>query len=174
MIRRVLILTTFDLDGYVFDALVAGASGCLLKYVTPEQLLAGVKTVAEGESLISPRVTRRLIESFVSDHPKTSLSTTGLDGFTARELEILRLVARGLSNVEIAEQLVVSGTTVKTHVARVLLKLGLRDRVQAVVYAYESGLVRPGAEQLSSFAALIGVSCLLATDRGVSVRAGPG
>ena len=144
---RVLMLTTFDLDEYVFDALVAGASGFLLKDVTPEQLLAGIKTVAEGEALLSPRVTRRLIESFVSDHPKTSVSTSGLEGLTARELEILRMMARGLSNVEIAGQLVVSGTTVKTHVSRVLLKLGLRDRVQAVVYAYECGLVRPGVEQ---------------------------
>ncbi|MDQ6822242.1 MAG: response regulator [Solirubrobacteraceae bacterium] len=141
---RVLMLTTFDLDEYIFDALVAGASGFLLKDVAPEELLAGVHTIAQGESLLSPSVTRRLIEAFVRDHPPTPKPPPGLDELTARELEILGLIARGLSNAEIAEQLVVSSTTIKTHVARVLDKLGLRDRVQAVVLAYETGVIRPG------------------------------
>jgi DNA-binding NarL/FixJ family response regulator len=140
---RVLMLTTFDLDEYVFDALHAGASGFLLKDVPPEQLVAGIRVVAEGDSLLSPSVTRRLIESFVREHPRTPESPPGLDELTARELEILGLIARGLSNAEIAEQLVVSATTVKTHVARVLSKLDLRDRVQAVVLAYEAGIVVP-------------------------------
>ena len=141
---RVLVLTTYDLDEYVFDALLAGASGFLLKDVSPEQLLAAIHVIAQGDSLLSPSITRRLIESFVRDHPATPHPPPGLDELTARELEILRLIARGLSNAEIAEQLVVSGTTVKTHVARVLDKLGLRDRVQAVVLAYETGVIRPG------------------------------
>ena len=141
---RVLMLTTFDLDEYVFDALHAGASGFLLKDVPPEQLVAGIRVVAEGDSLLSPTVTRRLIESFVRDHPRASKRPAQLEELTPREAEILGLVARGLSNAEIAEQLVVSGTTVKTHVARVLSKLGLRDRVQAVVLAYETGVVSPG------------------------------
>jgi DNA-binding NarL/FixJ family response regulator len=144
---RVLILTTFDLDEYVFDALHAGASGFLLKDVPPEQLVAGIRVVAEGDSLLSPSVTRRLIESFVHQHPQAPGPPPGLEELTARELEILGLIARGLSNAEIAEQLVVSSTTVKTHVARVLSKLGLRDRVQAVVLAYEAGIVSPGRDQ---------------------------
>jgi DNA-binding NarL/FixJ family response regulator len=143
---RVLILTTFDLDEYVFDALHAGASGFLLKDVPPEQLVAGIRVVAEGDSLLSPSVTRRLIESFVQQHPQTPDPPPGLEELTARELEILGLIARGLSNAEIAEQLVVSNTTVKTHVARVLSKLDLRDRVQAVVLAYEAGIVSPGRD----------------------------
>jgi DNA-binding NarL/FixJ family response regulator len=143
---RVLILTTYDLDEYVFDALGAGASGFLLKDVAPEQLVAGIHIVAQGESLLSPSVTRRLIESFVRDHPRAPEPPSGFDELTAREVEILRLVARGLSNAEIAEQLVVSGATIKTHVGRVLDKLGLRDRVQAVVLAYETGIIRPGNE----------------------------
>jgi DNA-binding NarL/FixJ family response regulator len=143
---RVLVLTTFDLDEYVFDALHAGASGFLLKDVPPEQLVAGIRVVAEGESLLSPSVTRRLIESFVREHPRASEPPPELEELTARELEILGLIARGLSNAEIAEQLVVSGTTVKTHVARVLSKLGLRDRVQAVVLAYETGIVSRGQD----------------------------
>ncbi len=143
---RVLMLTTFDHDEYVFDALVAGASGFLLKDVAPEQLLAGIRVIAHGDSLLSPSVTRRLIESFVDDHPRTPQPPPGLDELTARELEIFGLVARGLSNAEIADQLVVSTTTVKTHVARMLIKLGLRDRVQAVVLAYETGVIRPGTE----------------------------
>jgi DNA-binding NarL/FixJ family response regulator len=144
---RVLMLTTFDHDEYVFDALVAGASGFLLKDVAPEQLLAGIRVIAHGDSLLSPSVTRRLIESFVRDHPRTPQPPPGLEELTARELEIFGLIARGLSNAEIAEQLVVSSTTIKTHVARVLIKLGLRDRVQAVVLAYETGVIRPGTEQ---------------------------
>lgn len=141
---RVLMLTTFDLDEYVFDALHAGASGFLLKDVPPEQLVAGIRVVSEGDSLLSPTVTRRLIESFVRDHPRAVKPPAQLQELTPREAEILGLVARGLSNAEIAEELVVSGTTVKTHVARVLFKLGLRDRVQAVVLAYETGVVSPG------------------------------
>jgi DNA-binding NarL/FixJ family response regulator len=141
---RVLMLTTFDLDEYVFDALHAGASGFLLKDVPPEQLVAGIRIVAEGDSLLSPSVTRRLIESFVRERPQASEPPPGLEELTVRELEILGLIAHGLSNAEIAEQLVVSSTTVKTHVARVLSKLGLRDRVQAVVLAYEAGIVVPG------------------------------
>jgi DNA-binding NarL/FixJ family response regulator len=143
---RVLMLTTFDLDEYIFDALVAGASGFLLKDVAPEELVAGVRTIAQGDSLLSPSVTRRLIEAFVRDHPRTPPRPAGLEELTARELEILGLVARGLSNAEIAEELVVSGTTIKTHVARVLDKLDLRDRVQAVVLAYETGIIRPGTD----------------------------
>jgi DNA-binding NarL/FixJ family response regulator len=141
----VLMLTTFDLDEYVFDALKAGASGFLLKDVSPEELVAGVRAVAAGESLLAPSVTRRLIESFVSHHPQASAPPPEYDELTPREREIFALLGRGLSNGEIAEQLVVSGTTVKTHVARVLFKLGLRDRVQAVVLAYETGVIRPGA-----------------------------
>jgi DNA-binding NarL/FixJ family response regulator len=143
---RVLMLTTFDLDEYVFDALLAGASGFLLKDVAPEQLLAGIRIIAQGDSLLSPSVTRRLIESFVRDGRQTREPPPVLDELTPRELEILQLVARGLSNSEIAEQLVVSSTTIKTHVARVLMKLALRDRIQAVVFAYENGVIRPGAE----------------------------
>jgi DNA-binding NarL/FixJ family response regulator len=144
---RVLMLTTFDLDEYVFDALVAGASGFLLKDVAPEQLLAGIHTIANGDSLLAPSVTRRLIEAYVRDHPAPADPVPGLDQLTARELEILGYVARGLSNAEIAEQLVLSPLTVKTHVARVLDKLSLRDRIQAVVLAYETGIVRPGSGQ---------------------------
>jgi len=143
---RVLILTTFDLDEYVFDALAAGASGFLLKDVAPEQLLAGIRIIAHGDSLLSPSVTRRLIELFVRGRPSTREPPAGLDELTPRELEILQLVARGLSNIEIAEKLVVSSTTIKTHVARVLMKLALRDRIQAVVFAYENAIIQPGAE----------------------------
>jgi DNA-binding NarL/FixJ family response regulator len=142
---RVLILTTYDRDQYVFDALQLGASGFLLKDVAPEDLLAGIRTIASGDSLLAPSVTRRLVEAFVRDHPGPQGSPPGLSDLTARELEILGFLARGLSNAEIAEQLFVSGATVKTHVARVLDKLGLRDRVQAVVLAYETGMVRPGS-----------------------------
>jgi len=144
---RVLILTTFDLDEYVFDALRAGASGFLLKDVPPEQLVSGIRLVAGGDSLLSPPLTRRLIETFIRAHPRAVKPPPELEELTARELEILKLIARGLSNAEIAEQLVVSGTTVKTHVARVLSKLGLRDRVQAVVLAYETGVVSPGESE---------------------------
>jgi DNA-binding NarL/FixJ family response regulator len=141
---RVLILTTYDHDEYVFDALRLGASGFLLKDVAPEDLLAGIRIIARGESLLSPSVTRRLIEAFVRDHPNEPDPPPGLAQLTRRELEILSLLARGLSNSEIAEALFVSGATIKTHVARVLDKLGVRDRVQAVVLAYETGIVRPG------------------------------
>jgi len=143
---RVLMLTTFDLDEYVFDALRAGASGFLLKDVPPEQLVAGIRAVAAGEALLAPSVTRRLIETFVSGGPRPPAGLPpALDELTEREREVLMLIARGLSNAEIADALVVSGTTVKTHVARVLFKLGLRDRVQAVVLAYETGIVSPGS-----------------------------
>jgi DNA-binding NarL/FixJ family response regulator len=142
---RVLILTTFDLDEYVYEALRAGASGFLLKDVPPEQLVAGIRTVAEGDSLLSPPITRRLIESFVREHRRAQRPPQ-IDELTAREFEIFGLVARGLSNAEIAGHLVVSSTTVKTHVARVLAKLGLRDRIQAVVLAYETGIVQPGQD----------------------------
>lgn len=141
---RVLVLTTFDLDEYVFDALQAGASGFVLKDAPPEQLVAGIRVVAAGESLLAPSVTRRLIETFLSDPRRSPQPPEALSELTDRELEVLRLIARGLSNAEIAGALVVSATTVKTHVARVLSKLGLRDRVQAVVLAYESGVVTVG------------------------------
>jgi DNA-binding NarL/FixJ family response regulator len=141
---RVLVLTTFDLDEYVFAALRAGASGFLLKDAPEAQLLSAIRIVADGGSLFAPSVTRRLIERF-ADLGDPAASPPGLDALTPREMEILRLLARGLSNAEIAAQLVVSEHTVKTHVARVLSKLDLRDRTQAVIAAYESGLVRPGA-----------------------------
>ncbi len=140
---RVLVLTTFDLDEYVFAALRAGASGFLLKDAPEAQLLAAIRVVADGGSLFAPSVTRRLIERFAGLGEQQA--PPALDGLTARELEVLGLLARGRSNAEIAAELVVSEHTVKTHVARVLGKLGLRDRIQAVILAYESGLVRPGA-----------------------------
>jgi DNA-binding NarL/FixJ family response regulator len=140
---RVLILTTFDLDEYVYDALGAGASGFLLKDSPPEQLVTAIRVVAGGEALLAPSVTSRLIEQFARTHAGARKNPPGLDELTARELEVFGLVARGLSNAEIAAELVVGETTVKTHVARLLAKLGLRDRVQAVVLAYESGLVSP-------------------------------
>jgi DNA-binding NarL/FixJ family response regulator len=142
---RVLILTTFDLDEYVVEALRAGASGFLLKDVPPEDLIDAIRVVAAGDALIAPSVTRRLLDRFAELRPPASLvMPAGMDQLTERELEVLRQMARGLSNAEIAGELYVSETTVKTHVGRVLMKLGLRDRVQAVVLAYESGLVQPG------------------------------
>jgi DNA-binding NarL/FixJ family response regulator len=141
---RVLVLTTFDLDEYVYGAVRAGASGFLLKDAPREQLVTAVRTVARGEALLAPAVTRRLIERFV-DRPAPVEAAPALAELSARELEVLRLVARGLSNAEIAGELVIGEATVKTHVARVLRKLGLRDRVQAVVLAYESGVVEPGS-----------------------------
>ncbi len=135
---RVLVLTTFDLDEVVYDALRAGASAFLLKDAPEERLTTAIRVVAEGGSLFAPSVTKRLIEQFTRRAPITPPST---DGFTAREKDVLRLVARGLSNAEIAHELFITENTVKTHVARVLVKLGVRDRVQAVVAAYESGLV---------------------------------
>jgi DNA-binding NarL/FixJ family response regulator len=140
---RVLMLTTFDLNEYVYEALRAGASGFLLKDVPPEQLAAGIRIVAQGEALLAPSITRRLIQEFAAATPQPT-PPPGLSELTARELEVFRCVARGLSNAEIASELVVSETTVKTHVARLLMKLGLRDRVQAVVLAYESGIAVPG------------------------------
>jgi len=137
---KVVMLTTFDMDEYVYDALRAGASGFLLKDVPPEQLVAGIRAVAGGDALLAPSVTRRVIEEFVRRPPASARSLPQLGELTARELEVLKLIARGLSNAEIAKELFVSETTVKTHVAHVLTKLGLRDRVQAVVLAYETGL----------------------------------
>jgi DNA-binding NarL/FixJ family response regulator len=143
---RILMLTTFDLDEHVYEALNAGASGFLLKDVTAERLFDAVRVVAAGEALLAPTVTRRLINEFARLRPQPAQADGGLDVLTPRETEVLRLVAQGLSNTEIAERLVVSDETVKTHVSRLLSKLGLRDRTQAVVLAYESGLVvpRPG------------------------------
>jgi DNA-binding NarL/FixJ family response regulator len=142
---KVVMLTTFDMDEYVYDALRAGASGFLLKDVPPEQLVAGIRAVASGDALLAPAVTRRVIEEFVR-RPPASVRTLPpkLGDLTARELEVLKLIARGRSNAEIATELFVSETTVKTHVAHVLMKLRLRDRVQGVVLAYECGLVEPG------------------------------
>ncbi|HKN93671.1 MAG TPA: response regulator transcription factor [Thermoleophilaceae bacterium] len=141
---RVLILTTFGLDDYVYDALRAGASGFMLKDAPPEELLAAIEVIARGDALIAPSVTRAVIEEFTRRSPAPKPPAPMLDELTAREREVLELLAQGLSNGEIAERLVVSGGTVKTHVAHVLAKLGLRDRVQAVILAYESGLITPG------------------------------
>jgi DNA-binding NarL/FixJ family response regulator len=142
---RVLMLTTFDLNEYVYEALRAGASGFLLKDVPADQLVAGIHVVAQGEALLAPSITRRLIEEFASNAPVDLTPPKELGELTPRELEVFKLVARGMSNAEIAAELIVSETTVKTHVARILMKLHLRDRVQAVVYAYESGVSQPGA-----------------------------
>jgi DNA-binding NarL/FixJ family response regulator len=142
---RIVMLTTFDLDEHVYDALSAGASGFLLKVVTADQLFNAVRVVAAGEALLAPAVTRRLIKEFTRLRPRPSRSPVPLDLLTPRETEVLRLIAEGLSNPEIAERLVVGEETVKTHVGRVLSKLGLRDRTQAVVAAYESRLVVPGS-----------------------------
>lgn len=140
---RVLILTTFDLDDYVYDALRAGASGFLLKDTPPDDLAAAIRVVARGDSLLSPSITRKLLEEFTRS-PAAPRPHTGMSDLTDREVEVLGELARGLSNVEIAEELFVSETTVKTHVSHILTKLELRDRVQAVIVAYESGLVIPG------------------------------
>jgi DNA-binding NarL/FixJ family response regulator len=142
---RVIILTTFDLDQYVYTALTAGASGFLLKDVSPEQLVAAVRLVRSGDALLAPSITRRLIQQF-APRPATPAAHGDLSGLTPRELEVLRLMARGLSNAELAAQLTLSEATVKTHVTRILSKLGLRDRVQAVVLAYETGLTAPGQD----------------------------
>jgi DNA-binding NarL/FixJ family response regulator len=139
---RVVILTTFDLDEYVYQALTAGASGFLLKNAPPEQLITAVRVAAAGDALLGPSITRRVIEQFVRLPPPGAARPVA--GLTDREQEVLKLIARGLSNAEIAAELFVSDATVKSHVAHLLAKLGLRDRVQAVVFAYESGLVRPG------------------------------
>jgi DNA-binding NarL/FixJ family response regulator len=140
---RVIMLTTFDMDQYVYDALRAGASGFLLKDVPPEQLVDGIRAVHTGSSLLTPSITRRMIEAHLA-RPVVTPPPHALDSLTPREREILGLLGRGLANAEIAELLVVSETTVKTHVGRVLMKLGLRDRVQAVIFAYESGVVTIG------------------------------
>lgn len=140
---RVIVLTTFDLDEYVYSAVTAGASGFLLKNVTAEQLVASIRLIATGEALLAPTITRRLIERHAGTVRQPSASRSVLEDLTARELEVLKLVARGLSNAEIAEELHLGQTTVKSHVGRVFDKLGLRDRVQAVVFAYDAGLVEP-------------------------------
>ena len=141
---RILILTTFDLDEYVYRALKAGASGFLLKDTPPDQLSAAIRSVGDGDALLSPSITRRLIEAFTATDPVTPDMPRELGLLSPRETEVLQLLARGRSNQEIANELFVAETTVKSHVARILTKLDLRDRVQAVVFAYESGLTRPG------------------------------
>jgi len=142
---RVLILTTFELDEYVYAALRAGASGFLLKDTRPEDLFAAIRVVADGDALLAPRVTRRLIEEFAHRPEPGRLGPAALGPLTEREREVLALVARGLSNAEIAERLVVSAATAKTHVSRIMAKLQARDRAQLVMLAYESGLVTPGS-----------------------------
>jgi DNA-binding NarL/FixJ family response regulator len=137
---KVLILTTFDLDEYVFEALRAGACGFLLKDVAANQLASGVRMVAAGDALLAPSITRRLIEEFVTPRP---VPPTQIAELTPREMEILLLVARGMSNAEIADTLIIGEATVKTHVTRVLMKLGVRDRIQAIVLAYETGVIKP-------------------------------
>ena len=144
---KVIILTTFDLDEYAFAALKAGASGFMLKDAGPEQLIEAIRSVSSGDAVVAPSTTRRLIDRFVPHIPDKVRSPDGaIDTLTAREREVLQLVARGLSNAEIAARLYVSEATVKTHVGRILMKLGLRDRVQAVVFAYETGLIRSGTD----------------------------
>jgi DNA-binding NarL/FixJ family response regulator len=138
------VLTTFDVDRYVYDALAAGAAGFLLKDAPPERLVAGVRTVAAGETLLAPTVVRRLVETYVAQPPPGDDRPARLAGLTEREVEVLRELATGRSNAEIGAALFLSEATVKTHVTRILAKLQLRDRVQAVVAAYEVGLVRPG------------------------------
>jgi DNA-binding NarL/FixJ family response regulator len=141
---RVLMLTTFDLDDYIYEALRAGASGFMLKDSEPEELLRAVRVVAAGEALLAPRITRRLIENFVEARPRRPAGALALNALTDREREVLRLMALGRSNAEIAASLFIAEQTTKTHVSRILQKLGLRDRVQAVVFGYETGLVIPG------------------------------
>jgi DNA-binding NarL/FixJ family response regulator len=143
---RVVILTTYDLDEYVFDALAAGASGFLLKDVPPEELIYGVRTVAHGEALLAPTVTRRLISEFTRQRLKTSQERISTDLLTPREREVLDLIARGRSNSEIAQNLYLSENTVKSHVTHVLDKLNLRDRIHAVIFAYENGIVEVGTQ----------------------------
>ena len=140
---KVVVLTTFEDDDYIFDALSAGASGFLLKRTKPEELISAIHAVAEGDSLLSPSVTRRVIDRMATQ-PVAGLSGARLEKLTPREREVLELIGRGLSNREIAESFVIEESTVKTHVKRILMKLGLRDRVQAVILAYETGLIRPG------------------------------
>ena len=142
---KIVILTTYDLDEYVFDALAAGASGFLLKHVPPEELVRGVRVAASGEALLAPSITKRLIEEFAKQRAPVRAGGADLKTLTDREREVLTLLGRGLSNPEIAKELKVGEATVKTHVAHVLDKLELRDRVQAVIFAYEIGLIKPGA-----------------------------
>lgn len=144
---RVIILTTFDLDHYVYAALSAGASGFLLKDVTPEHLVSAVRMVRSGDALLAPAITRRLVERFAQGDPGADSLHRDLAALTARELEVLRLLGQGLSNAELAARLHLSEATVKTHVARILGKLGIRDRAQAVVVAYETGLISVGADR---------------------------
>jgi DNA-binding NarL/FixJ family response regulator len=144
---KVVVLTTFEEDDYIFEALSAGASGFLLKRTKPEELIAAIHTVAAGDSLLSPSVTRRVIDRMATQ-PPAALSGARLEALTPREREVLELVGRGLSNREIAESLFIEESTVKTHVKRILMKLGLRDRVQAVILAYEMGVIRTGAAKL--------------------------
>ncbi|TMD15817.1 MAG: response regulator transcription factor [Chloroflexi bacterium] len=144
---KVVILTTYDLDEYVFDALAAGATGFLLKHVPPEELVHGVRVAAAGDALLAPSITRRLVEEFARQRAPVRAAGTELKTLTEREREVLRLLGRGLSNPEIAAELKVGEATVKTHVAHVLDKLDLRDRVQAVIFAYEVGLIKPGSAQ---------------------------
>jgi DNA-binding NarL/FixJ family response regulator len=144
---RVLVLTTFDVDQYVFEALRAGASGFLLKDVPADQLVRGVRMTATGDALLAPSITRRLIDQFAATPP--AAPPAALDDLTPRELEVFRLLAKGLSNAEISAQLFIGDATVKTHVTRLLTKLSLRDRVQAVVLAYETGIVQPSARQIN-------------------------
>jgi DNA-binding NarL/FixJ family response regulator len=141
---RIIILTTFDLDQYVYAALAAGASGFLLKHSSPEYLTAAIRMVRSGDALLAPSITRRPVERFALRDPSPPPLRRDLSGLSPRELEVLRLLARGLSNAELATELTLSEATIKTHVARILAKLQLRDRVQAVVLAYETGLARPG------------------------------
>jgi DNA-binding NarL/FixJ family response regulator len=141
---HVMMLTTFGIDEYVYESLKAGASGFLLKDAPPEDLVAGVRVIARGDALLAPQVTRSIIERFVDHGGADPGLRARIDELTAREAEVLRLLTRGLSNAELADELVVSEATAKSHIARVLMKLGVRDRVQAVIAAYESGLVRPG------------------------------
>ncbi|SEK98916.1 response regulator [Rhodococcus maanshanensis] len=142
---KVLVMTTFDLDEHALGALRAGASGFLLKDTPPEDLVSAIRSVAAGDAVVSPKVTRRLLSRFIGDDPAPTRTPEILDDLTERELEVLRHLATGLSNAEIAQQLYLSEATIKTHVGKILTKLGLRDRVQAVVLAYETGLVTPGS-----------------------------
>jgi len=172
---RIIILTTFDLDDYVYDALCAGASGFLLKDITAEQLFDAVRVIAGGEALLAPTVTRRLIGEFAKTRrpagPGTGSAVAALGSLTPRETEVLRLVAAGLSNTEIAERIVVTEETVKTHVSRILAKLRLRDRTQAVVAAYESGLVVPGHDRGLRACSGTGYSRRFLTGRSVMLAA---
>jgi len=143
---RVLILTTFDLDEYVYESLHAGASGFLLKDAPPAELVGAVRLVAGGDGLLAPSITRKVIEEFVRRPPRSTKPPDSLNVLTPRELEVLTLLGRGLSNSQIADELVVSDATVKTHVARVLMKLNLPDRVHAVIHTYETGLIEPGSQ----------------------------